>query len=309
VEGANVLGEYVYNGNGQRVKKYTNNGAQCTVYHYDQNGMLIAESSSSGTIKAEYIYLNGQPLAKIENNNVYYYHNDHLGTSILMTDENQNIVWEGEFKPFGEALTVNGSVTNNLRFPGQYFDDETELHYNYYRDYNPVVGRYVEADPVGINGDVNIFNYVNGNPIMKIDILGLKTIDGMNCNEISRMRVPGFSQGNPRSYNAGFVWICMGIVIEDSASCVCTYEKNKHIIEFYNRFVSFEVTYKCVEKDECNKEIIKTIKKYEIDEMEPMRKDRYIPLGILRFRHGTTTAAFGGCSECLQGVGQVRYGL
>jgi RHS repeat-associated protein len=174
VEGSNVLGEYVYNGNGQRVKKYTNNGTQCTVYHYDKNGLLTVESSSSGMVKAEYIFLNGQPLAKIENNNIYYYHNDHLGTSMLMTDENQSVVWEGDYLPFGKAHSVTGSVTNNLRFPGQYFDSETDLHYNYYRDYNPVIGRYVEADPVGIEGgDNHLFVYVKNNPIRFDDPYGL----------------------------------------------------------------------------------------------------------------------------------------
>jgi RHS repeat-associated protein len=175
VEGSNVLGEYVYNGNGQRVKKYTENGTKCTVYHYDKNGLLAAESSSSGTIKAEYIYLNGQPLAKIEGNNIYYYHNDHLGTSMLMTDESQNIVWQGEYLPFGETLSVTGSVTNNLRFPGQYFDSETELHYNYYRDYNPVIGRYVESDPIGLNkGENHLYTYTLNNPVNFTDPLGLK---------------------------------------------------------------------------------------------------------------------------------------
>jgi RHS repeat-associated protein len=148
VEGTDVIGEYVYNGKGQRVKKYTQNGTKCTIYHYDQNGLLIAESTSTGTVKAEYVYLNGQPLAKFEGNNVYYYHSDHLGTSMLMTDETGTTVWEGEYLPFGEVLSVTGPVTNNLRFPGQYYDGETGLHYNYFRDYKPEIGRYVEADPI-----------------------------------------------------------------------------------------------------------------------------------------------------------------
>jgi uncharacterized protein RhaS with RHS repeats len=99
--------------------------------------LLIAESTSTGTIKVEYVYLNGQPLARIEGDNVYYYHNDHLGTPMLMTDESGSIVWEGEFLPFGEAYSVTGNITNNLRFPGQYYDEETGLHYNYFRDYKP----------------------------------------------------------------------------------------------------------------------------------------------------------------------------
>ncbi len=58
-----------------------------------------------------------------------------------------SVVWSGEFLPFGEPLSITGSITNNLRFPGQYYDEETGLHYNYFRDYEPMIGRYVEADP------------------------------------------------------------------------------------------------------------------------------------------------------------------
>jgi RHS repeat-associated protein len=67
---------------------------------------------------------------------------------MLMTNESGSVVWEGEFLPFGEELSITGSITNNLRFPGQYYDAETGLHYNYYRDYKPEIGRYLEADPI-----------------------------------------------------------------------------------------------------------------------------------------------------------------
>jgi RHS repeat-associated protein len=167
-----VLGEYVYNAKGQRVKKTVN--GQTTIFHFDQNGLLIAESTSTGTITAEYAYLNGQPLAKIESNNVYYYHNDHLGTPMLTTESSGSIVWQGEFKPFGEPLSVSGSVTNNLRFPGQYYDAETGLHQNYFRDYSPQLGRYLEGDPIGIEkGENHMYVYVNNAPSMKIDVTGL----------------------------------------------------------------------------------------------------------------------------------------
>jgi RHS repeat-associated protein len=146
IQGSNVLADYIYNAKGQRVKKTVN--GQITIFNYDQNGLMISESTSTGTITSEYAYLNGQPLAKIENNNIYYYHNDHLGTPVLMTNGSGNTVWQGEFKPFGEPMTVTGSITNNLRFPGQYYDSETGLRQNWFRDYRAEVGRYVQPDPI-----------------------------------------------------------------------------------------------------------------------------------------------------------------
>ncbi|GBE04572.1 hypothetical protein BMS3Abin10_00188 [bacterium BMS3Abin10] len=61
---------------------------------------------------------------------------------MMMTDEAGSTVWQGEYLPFGKPHSISGSVTNNLRFPGQYYDEETGFHYNYYRDYKPEVGRY-----------------------------------------------------------------------------------------------------------------------------------------------------------------------
>jgi RHS repeat-associated protein len=101
-----------------------------------------------------------------------YYHTDHLGTPILMTDKDGNKVWEGEFLPFGEEYLITGSVTNNLRFPGQYYDGETGLHYNWHRDYKPELGRYVERDPIGFKGGINPYNYTN-NPVNWTDPFGL----------------------------------------------------------------------------------------------------------------------------------------
>ncbi len=180
MDGSNVLSEYVYNGNGQRVKKTS--GTQCTIFHYDQSGLLIAESTSTGAITSEYVYLNGQPLAKIQDNNSYYYHNDHLGTPMMMTSSSGSVVWNGEFKPFGEQVSITGSVTNNLRLPGQYYNSETGMHYNYFRDYKPEIGRYVESDPIGIQkGNNHLFVYVGNNPVNRIDLLGLEAIYGNWC--------------------------------------------------------------------------------------------------------------------------------
>src|SRR5690606_41970811 len=75
--------------------------------------------------------------------------NDHLGTPQLLIDDDQAIIWQADYEDFG-AVTANGVVEQNIRFPGQYYDKETGLHYNYYRDYDPHLGRYLQPDPIGL---------------------------------------------------------------------------------------------------------------------------------------------------------------
>jgi RHS repeat-associated protein len=105
---------------------------------------------------------------------IYYFINDHLGTPQKLLDENAGVVWSADYKPFGEA-DVNVSIfANQFRLPGQYFDAETGLHYNWFRYYDPSTGRYLRADPIGLAGmDPNIYGYVLNDPVNAIDPLGL----------------------------------------------------------------------------------------------------------------------------------------
>lgn len=79
---------------------------------------------------------------------MYFVHNDHLGTPVKLTDGSQGVVWEADKKPFGETST-SGSIGEDSRFPGQYFDAESGTSYNYFRDYDPSLGRYIQSDPIG----------------------------------------------------------------------------------------------------------------------------------------------------------------
>jgi RHS repeat-associated protein len=107
----------------------------------------------------------------------YFYHNDHLGTPQKLASASGAIGWSAVYDAFGKASVNAGStVTNNLRFPGQYQDAETGLYYNYHRYYDPRTGRYVTADPIGLEGGVNPFAYALNNPLNLIDLLGLEVL-------------------------------------------------------------------------------------------------------------------------------------
>ncbi|MEX0619325.1 MAG: RHS repeat-associated core domain-containing protein, partial [Pseudohongiellaceae bacterium] len=118
----------------------------------------------------------------------YFVHNDHLGTPQRITDESQSIVWAGSYEPFGEVEETVANIENNVRFPGQYEDGESKLHYNYFRDYDPTTGRYVESDPIGLNGGINSYEYAIGNPVTIEDYFGLNAFAATQANRMSNPR-------------------------------------------------------------------------------------------------------------------------
>ncbi len=192
---------YAYNHENTRVSKTVN--AKTTHFIYD-GSKLIGEYTNDGSVKNEYIYLNGTPLAVTNATQTLYIHTDHLGTPRRLADENGNIVWSWESKAFGDDEAV-GSVKFDLRFAGQYFDSETKTHYNINRDYNPKTGRYIESDPIGFDGGVNSYGYVAGNPLGAVDELGLyadvifereKQALSIQNNGKKRLYVHAFSGGH-----------------------------------------------------------------------------------------------------------------
>ena len=93
-----------------------------------------------------------------------------------MTDANGAVAWGAKYLSFGKAQIEIETVENNLGFPGQYYDEETGLHYNWHRYYDPSTGRYLTPDPIGLAGGVNLFAYSLNNPINYLDPFGLHTI-------------------------------------------------------------------------------------------------------------------------------------
>jgi len=123
---------------------------------------------------------------------LYFVHSDHLTTPQVITNQSQSVVWVVDYEPFGKAkLGLLNSINLDSRFPGQYFDRETNLYYNYFRDYDPSIGRYIESDPIGLAGGINTYAYVEGNPVNLIDPEGLTGRGFSNANTVGNKSSKG----------------------------------------------------------------------------------------------------------------------
>ena len=172
---SSVIATYGYDPMSRRIWKEVSDVR--TWYHYADEG-LVGEYSNSGTQQVAYGY---QPDSTWGTNPQFmktaagyaYYQNDVLGTPQQLVTSTGEVKWKATYDAFGEAtVAAESTVTNNLRFPGQYYDGETGLHYNYFRYYEPKVGRYVTFDPIGLNDGLNSYLYVRGNPFKYIDPTG-----------------------------------------------------------------------------------------------------------------------------------------
>jgi RHS repeat-associated protein len=169
----------------------------------------LAESDDSGNTRTEYVWLDDMPIALVADVDtspiLYFVHTDHLNRPIRMTDGGENVVWDAVYNPFGGVNSITGPAANNLRFPGQYFLMEDGLHYNWYRHYDPTIGRYIQPDPLqdvlmtasaptasslasyntgdigrelpGFADGPSVYAYVDSDPMSQVDAHGLVPLD------------------------------------------------------------------------------------------------------------------------------------
>lgn len=189
---AGVTTSYAVNALGERIRKTGSsvpNGA-ANEYVYDEQGHLIGEYNSTGGILNETVYLGDTPVAVLSGTGgatVYSVSADWLNAPHIIQNATRQNVWTWDHYAFGDNLPSQnplglGTFTYNLRFPGQHYDVESGLNYNYFRDYNPTLGRYVESDPLGLLAGINTYSYVNGSPLTIIDPLGLCCPDDNNAD-------------------------------------------------------------------------------------------------------------------------------
>ena len=185
--GGVITRQYAYNAKGEQTRAYLD--ADNAYFAYDEAGHLLGEYGGDGSPKQQLLWFGDLPVGVLQGSGasqqLHYIEPDHLGTPRAIIDGTRNVaIWE--WKLAGEAFGAtppnkdpdqDGIAFNfDLRFPGQRYDAATELNYNYFRDYDPATGRYVQSDPIGLKGGVSTYGYAFEQPMKYTDELGLFAI-------------------------------------------------------------------------------------------------------------------------------------
>ncbi|BBH44889.1 hypothetical protein KU43P_13660 [Pseudomonas sp. KU43P] len=172
-------GHYRYDSLGRRVAKHAEIDGVVEQKRFLWQGLRMLREEMPGQ-SILYLYEPGSyaPLARVDNaegkkQEIYYFHNDQIGTPLELSTREGEIVWQAAYRSWGAIEHLSTSkIQQNLRFQGQYFDLETELHFNTFRYYDQNIGRFITQDPIGLAGSINFYQYAS-NPLGWSDSLGL----------------------------------------------------------------------------------------------------------------------------------------
>lgn len=178
-----IQATYKYNGMGEQVLRAT---STTTRFVYDEGGNLLGQYDNAGNAIQQYVWMEGVPVGVLTGSGasqvMRYVQTDQLGTPRAVVDPTQQRAvwrWDESLEGFGDTAPNTDPDGNgqtfvfDLRFPGQRYDMASGLYYNYFRDYDPSIGRYTQSDPIGLLGGVNNFAYAAGNPLIFTDRRGL----------------------------------------------------------------------------------------------------------------------------------------
>jgi len=180
-QNAIVQRNYAYNGKGEQVRKYV--GTANTYTLYDEAGHWLGDYDNTGAALQQAIWLDDLPVGLIANGNqLHYIEPDHLGTPRVVIEVARNVpvwTWDLKSEAFGNSVPnqdPDGDSTPlvfDMRFPGQRYDAASGMNYNYFRDYDFGGGRYIQSDPIGLDGGRATYSYAENSPAVLSDKLGL----------------------------------------------------------------------------------------------------------------------------------------
>jgi RHS repeat-associated protein len=180
------IARYAYGAEGHRLMKVV--GGVTNYFLYEPFG-LVAEFDAAGGVIREYGHLPGNltggwPLHLRTPDAVYYYFNDRMGAPLRLVSASGATVWSADRATWG-AATVDGTpaISNPLRFSSQYYDEESGLHYNTQRYYDPETGRYISRDPIEEGGGLNTYLFAANDPFNRLDPFGLEW-STVNCHQL-----------------------------------------------------------------------------------------------------------------------------
>ncbi len=177
---------YRYNALGERVAVAPSASAVDTFTLYDEAGNWIGDYDGTGAAKQQALWFGGFPVGLTVGSGVgqslMYVQPDRTGTPRAVIDPGRSTgvwAWDAKSEAFGSGLPnqdpdIDGiPFVFNMRFPGQQYDASSGLNYNYFRDYDAIIGRYIQSDPIGLVAGAATYPYVNSNPLRFIDPYGL----------------------------------------------------------------------------------------------------------------------------------------